>query len=304
MSNLLRKPRAPDFALLALLAVAWGSAYVSVKFALPTLPAISITTGRAVFGVAFLLALMRYTGDRLPRGGWQVWRLIALNGLLMGVIPFALISWAALRIGSGLISILVGTQPLWSMLIAHFAMADEKLNGRRVVGMVLGFLGIVWLIGFDAFAGLGDDLLAQLAVLGAAASWGTAHVLARGLPMTSSPLSRGAAVMLAGLALLVPLCLVIDRPWTLRPDGAAIGGIATLGIFSTALGMVMLMRLVGTVGVGFAAWSNFLSPVVGVGLGALLLAEVVPPRALGALALVVLGVAISYWRPKPAPTNT
>ena len=292
-TTLLRKPGASDFALLVLLGTLWSLTYIAVKWAMLGLPPLSISGSRAAVALGLLAGIVAVTRDRMPRG-YRTWALIALNGFLTGVVPFVLISVAARHIGAGTISVLIGTQALWAMILVHLFAGDERITWRKATGMTIGFLGIVVLVGGDALRGLGDNVLAQLAVVGAALAWAAGNVVARFIPGDTTPLARSTAVVAAGATMAVPLALIVDQPWTLDPTPAAYGGVLLLGS-ATAASFIVFMRLVSTVGVNFVAWANFASPPLGLTLGALLLGEHISLAVIACLAFLLAGMGVTYW---------
>ena len=292
-SAVLRKPGVADFALLLLLGSLWSLTYVAVKWAMASFPPLAVSGARAAIAVVILGTIVIAMRARLPRG-YRTWGLILINGFLTGVIPFALIAVAARQVGAGTISVLIGTQALWAMTLVHFISRDERLTARKAVGMLLGFLGITVLVGGDALRGLGQNAVAQLPVIAAALSWAIGNIVARYIPPETTALARSASVVAAGASMAIPLALVVDQPWTLAPTPAAYGGLLLLGS-ATAFAFIVFMRLVSTVGVNFVGWANFASPPLGLTLGALLLDEQIPPTVLACLALLLSGMAVTYW---------
>lgn len=291
----LRAPGPVDFALLLLLTTQWGTSYLAVKLAIGSVPEFTIVAARAALAGAFCYVIARYRHELLPTRR-QDWLRFAFAGFFAGVVPFVLIGWASRRLDTGLVSIILATQPFWTMIFAHMLTRDEKIDARKTLGLAIGFAGIVWLIGFDALGGVGGDVWAQLACLGASASWSLANTVTRGVPGTISAAARGTALMIMAMAWAVPLALLLEAPWQIRPDWAAVGGIAMLGLWSTGAGLVVMMHLLTTVGVNFVSWTNYAIPLFAVFLGALLLDEAVSPRALVALALIMAGMAVTYGR--------
>jgi len=160
--------------------------------------------------------------------------LVAL--LLNNVIPFSLIVWGQTHIASGLASILNATTPFFTVIVAHFLTNDERLNGGRLVGIFIGFSGVVYVIGPQVLKGIGANILAQLAVLGAATSYAFAAVFGRRFRrMGLAPIVTAAGQVTAATAVLIPLALFVDRPWMLPlPSWEIWGAVVGLALFSTA----------------------------------------------------------------------
>lgn len=291
----LRAPGPVEFALLLLLTTQWGTSYLAVKLAVGTVPEFTIVASRAVLALVLCYAIALWRHEALPTRT-RDWLRLAFAGFFAGVVPFVLIGWAARRIDTGLISIILATQTFWTMMFAHVLTGDEKIDRRKGLGLAIGFGGIVWLIGFDALADLGGDVWAQLACLAASAAWSIANVVARGVPGTVSPAARGAALMMMTACWSVPLALIVEQPWTLAPSGVAWAGLLILGLWSTGAGLLSMMYLLTRVGVNFVSWTNYAIPLFAVVLGAVTLGEEISPRALVALALIMAGMAVTYAR--------
>jgi drug/metabolite transporter (DMT)-like permease len=215
------------------------------------------------------------------------------HGLLNNVVPFCLIVWGQTRIASGLAAILTATTPLATVLVAHVLTADEKLTGRRVAGVLVGLAGVVVMIGPDALAGLGANVLAQLAVLGAAVSYAFAGIYGRRFKALGvSPIQTAAGQVTASTVMLLPIALLVDQPWTLALPGlqvwAAILGIAVL---STAFGYVLYFRILATAGATNVLLVTFLNPVTAILLGTVVLGERLELRHGLGMALIGLGLA-------------
>jgi drug/metabolite transporter (DMT)-like permease len=280
-----------DLALLALLAAIWGASFMFIKVAVETIPPLTIVAGRVALGAALLLAVARARGVRLPRDR-ATWARCAAIAAIGNVAPFALIAWGEARIDSALAAILMSTVPLATVLLAHLLTRDERLSLDKAAGVAVGLAGVAVLIGPGALSGLGDRLLGQLAVVLAACGYALAGIVARGLAGQSAA-ATGAAVLSVAASVAVPGSLLLDRPWTLQPSAQALGAVAVLGLLCTGAAYLILFRLVTRVGATFLSLNNYLVPLFGVLWGALLLGERLPPRALGALALILAGIAVT-----------
>lgn len=283
------RPNRGDYLLLLALGVTWGASFLLIKIAVATIPPLSVVAGRIVVGALALGALAALRGTKLPRDG-RSWAKLALMGTVGTVLPFALISWGETRIDSGLAAILMSFVPIATLVMAHLFQHDEPLTPGKIVGVALGAVGILVLVGPSALAGLGHELVAQLAVLAAALCYAGNTLLARRLGGLS-PDIVSIGMLLSAAAIAVPAALAVDQPWTLDPSWASALAVVLLGVVSTALGYMLLFAVVARAGAGFAAFNNFLVPPVGVVWGVLLLSEQPSPHALIALAIVLAGLA-------------
>ncbi|HEU5319556.1 MAG TPA: DMT family transporter, partial [Methylomirabilota bacterium] len=162
-----------QWALLGVLSLVWGGSFFFVAVALAELRPFTVVLGRVGLAALALGLAVRAGGHRLPRAP-GFWAAVAVMGALNNLVPFSLIVWGQTRIPSGLASILNATTPLFTVVVAHLLTRDERLAAHRLGGALLGLAGVVLVIGPDALAGAGADVLAQLACLGAALSYALA----------------------------------------------------------------------------------------------------------------------------------
>jgi drug/metabolite transporter (DMT)-like permease len=289
----IRSPGLQDFALLLLLALTWGSSFLFIKQAVETLPPLSLAVGRMSIGAALLLAIAFAKRQAAPRGR-GLWGRMVLLGIIGNSLPFFLIAWGEQFTPSNLAAILMATIPSFVILLAHFLTHDEPLTLGKGLGALLGFAGVVALIGVDALEGLGAVVIGQTAILGGALSYSLYGIYARRLPKLGSEMLVG-TILLAGLIPLIPVWLAIDQPWTLAPDGKAWFSVAWLGLLSTGGGNLLFFLLLRRVGAGFGSFNNYLVPLMGVGWGYFLAGEKPSWNALAALLLILTGLALARW---------
>ena len=242
------------------------------------------------------MVLARMMGLALPPS-LHAWRRFALMGLLNNVVPFSLIFWGQIHIPSGLAAILNATTPLFTILVAHVATADEKLNAGRIAGLLFGFAGVVMMMGPDVLRDVGANVAAQLACLLAALSYGFAGVYGR--RFRGEPPPRIAAGQLtASTALLMPIVMLVDRPWTLSmPSMTALGAVLGLALLSTALAYVIFFRILGRAGATGISLVTFLIPVSAILLGTQILGEQLAVRHIVGMIAIALGLAAIDGRP-------
>ncbi len=173
-----------EWALLLTLSVLWGGSFFFAKVAVAEVPPLTLVLLRVGIAALALHLVVRASGLSMRVGG-AVWLAFIGMGILNNVIPFSLIFWGQQRIGAGLAAILNATTPLFTVLVAHMLTADEKATGARLAGVVIGLAGVAAMVGPDALQGLGANLAAQLACIGAAISYAFAGIFGRrfkGLP--------------------------------------------------------------------------------------------------------------------------
>jgi len=287
-----------DWALLAALSLLWGGSFFFVEVALTGLPPFTIVLLRVALAAAALHLFLRLSGLGMP-GGRQLWTAFFAMGFLNNAIPFSLLVWGQTQIASGLASILNATTPLFTVVVAHALTRDEKMTAGRLAGVAIGFAGVAAMIGPEALAGLGDDLLAQIACLGATLSYAFAGVFGRRFArMGVAPAQTAAGQVTASSVLLLPLVLLVDRPWSLPAPGLEVwASLAALALLSTALAYILYFRILSTSGATNLLLVTLLIPPTAILLGATILGERLAPEHFAGMALIALGLAAIDGRP-------
>lgn len=283
-----------EWLILLLLSVLWGGSFFFIEIAVNELPPLTIVAIRVSLAAIVLWLFALASGLRPPSDAAS-WRTLFTVGLINNVIPFTLIVWGQIFITSGLAAILNATTPLFAIIVAGLMLSDERFSKGKLVGVVVGFAGVVVMIGPDALAGLGTNLLAQLAVLAAALSYALAGVYSRRFKrMQISPVIAAAGQVSASAVILIPLALWLEQPLTLpTPSLHSLAAIAALAIFSTAVAYIFYFRLIATAGATNLLLVTFLIPVTAVLLGTLLLGESLQmPHVLGMLLIGIGLIAI------------
>ena len=269
-----RSMTSPECAMLLALSVLWGGSFFFTGVALMELPPFTIVVLRVGLAAIILNLVISTIGRRMPHD-LQTWRAFFAMGLLNNVVPFCLIVWSQTRIASGLAAILNATTPLWTVIVAHRLTSDEKMTGNRLAGVIIGFIGVVVMIGPDALAGLGADVAAQLAVLAAGVSYAFAGVYGRRFKrMGTAPMLTATGQVTASTVMLLPAALIVDHPWALPlPSLSAWGAVLGIASLSTALAYVLYFRILATAGATNLLLVTFLIPVSAILLGSLVLGE-------------------------------
>jgi drug/metabolite transporter (DMT)-like permease len=292
------QPNRLDYGLLIALGAVWGSSFLLIKWAVQTIPPATVATGRIAIGAIVLLLIVALRRHSWPRTR-RVWLLLAIMGLFGNVIPFTLINWGEVRIASSLTAILMSTVPLATIFLAPVFVRDEPITAGKVVGVVLGMVGVAALIGPSALAGAHGELLGQIAVTLAAFCYALNGLVVRRLPQMPVETISASALLCATIVAL-PLSSFVDQPWQITPSPASLAALVCLGIVNTAGGYILLFRLIKRTGAGFASFNNFLVPVFGVFWGALLLDEQLSWRIIGGLLLIFAGLAaVKLWPSRP-----
>ncbi len=279
-------------ALFLLLAVIWSSSFTAIKIAVHEIPPVTLVAVRLIVAGILLYAVLRIKGLRLPPMGRE-WGALFLLGLTSNTIPFFLISWGEVGVDSGVAAILMAVMPLVTVGLAHFFTQSDKMTPVKLIGLTVGFSGIVILVGPDALTQLGGHAVYELSVAGGAVFYAISAVLTRRLPAGGDPLQRGTAVTLCAVAQMLPLSLLMDAPWTLAPSLSSFYASLYLGVFPTAVAALIYFRLIQDRGTTFFASVNYIIPCLGVLWGFLFLDEALSLQALGALGVILSGVFIT-----------
>jgi drug/metabolite transporter (DMT)-like permease len=279
----------PEFLLLGLLALLWGSSYLLIRVALDNLPPLTLMAIRVGLAALVLMPVVILQGHRLPRDP-VIWRQLFVQSILNATAAWTLLAWGQQFVDSGLAGVLNSTSPIFVFFITLLVTRHEALSALKLTGALLGVAGVVLIIGVDVLAGLGREVTAQVAVLLGAFCYGCAAVNGKRF-VTLPPTVTAASIMLCASMVLLPAALVIDRPWILRPEPAALLAAATLAVVCTAFALLLYFRLVRTLGSLGVASQAYLRAGISVLLGILLLGESFRPTVGLGLALVILGVA-------------
>lgn len=280
-----------EWGMLMALSMLWGGSFFFTGMAVKELPTFTIVVCRIALAAMILYPVMRILGLKLPTSR-HVWAAFFGMGLLNNVIPFSLIVWGQSHIASGVASILNATTPLFTVVVAHWLTADERMTTGRVVGVIVGLVGVSVMIGGDALRSLGIGVFAQFTCLAAAASYAFAGVFGlRFRKMGISPMATATGQLLASSIVLIPVMLIVDRPWTLQaPSMAVISALIGLASLSTALAYFFYFRILATAGATNLLLVTFLIPVSAILLGVLYLDEVLMAKHLSGMAMIGFGL--------------
>jgi len=288
-----------ELALLAALATLWGGAYTFIRIGVETIPPVTLIAARTLIAGIILFAIIRARGLRLPSDPAMWWRFM-FQACLNSVIPYTLIAWAERTVDAGLAAILNSTSPIFTFLLTVAITRHEAVTLRKLVGVIAGIAGITLIVGIQAFTGLGEALWAQLAIVAATVCYAGAAIFGRGFKGLD-PMMPAAGSMICGAIVLVPLSIVVDRPWTLAPSGESLMALVGLSVFSTAVAFVIYFRLLETLGSVGTTSQAYLRVPIGVAIGAIFLGESLSATAWAGFVCIVIGVAAMTIPAKPRP---
>ncbi len=290
------------FIWLLVLAWLWGPAFLFVAVAVQDIPPFTLVASRVSLAAIILYGILRAQGHNLPAFG-SIWKHFAIVGLLYNAVPYVLLSWGQLYIDSALAAILIGTTPLFTMLLAHLFTSSEHLTPVKMVGVALGFGGLVVLLTPALITGVQATIWGLLAALLAAASYGGALVYAqqklRGLP----PLVGPTAQLTTAAIFLIPISLVVEQPYTLPlPAWPAVGSLLLLAVLSTALAFIVYYRALEITNATTLSMITYMIPIVATFLGVIVLHEQLSDHVYLSSILILLGMMTvngvfrSTWR--------
>lgn len=282
-------PRA--WAYMGLLALIWGGSFLSNKVALTELGVLTTVAFR-VGGAALALWLyILVRGLAVPKGvGWL--RTCLIMGALNNVVPFCLILWAQTHIQSGLAGILNAATTIFGVGLAAMFFPDERLTPRKAVGVALGVAGVVATVGTSALTHFDITSLGQLAVLGAALSYGISGIYGRKALTGIRPEVGAAGMITTSACILIPAALIFEGVPGLHYAAATWGALAYLALLSSALAYILFYSILQTAGAGNLSLVTLLIAPVAVVLGAVVYHEALPATAYLGLALLALGMMV------------
>lgn len=278
-----------ELALLLALATLWGASYTFIKIGVETIPPVTLIAARTLIAGALLVFVIRSRGLWLPTDA-ATWRRFLFQACLNSVIPFTLIAWAERTVDAGLATILNSTSPIFAFLLTVVITRHEAVTARKLFGVVAGIAGTCLIIGVQAFAGLGQELWAQLAIVAATICYAGAAIFGRGFKGLD-PIMPAAGSLLCGAAILIPVSIAVDQPWTLAPSLPSVLALLGLSVFSTALAFVIYFRLIQTLGSVGTTAQAYLRVPIGVAIGVVFLGESLTSTAWAGLVCVIVGVA-------------
>lgn len=278
--------------MLLLLSMLWGGSYFLVEIALLEWSPLLIVAVRVVIACIVIWGIVLAAGLPIPRSP-LAWAAFFWMGLLNNIFPFLLIVWGQKEIESGLAAILTAAAPIFSVIVAGVWLKDEPVTRSRLLGAILGLIGVAVLIGPSALAGLDANLLAQFAVLGAALSYAFAGVYARRFSrMNIDPIVAASGQLLMSSLIMIVLVLAFEAPTQLIESSAGVwAAVGLMAVFSTALAYILYFRLLASAGATNAILVTLLIPVTAILLGVMILDERL--QWLHFVGMVVIGLGLS-----------
>ena len=283
----MRQPTLTDYIFLTVLALIWASAFFNIKIATYSYGPVTIAFLRIFLGAIPVVALCFFKKIKIEAFS-KDWYWFASIGIINLVIPFFLIAYGVQKVQSNLAAILMASTPLSATVLAHFFTKNEKINFIKVLGVLIGFSGIVFLFSDDILINE-NNIFSALLILGGS----TFYVIGGLLTLKVSNKKNEnvtASILIWATIFLMPITAYVEQPWDLNPRLDSTISLIYLGIFSTGIAWLMRFRILKNNGLVFQAQVAYLIPIFGIVLGYIFLNEIITSKVIVAVAAVVLGI--------------
>ena len=274
-----------------LLAAIWGGVFLTVAIALEEIPPFTLVAIRISLATVFLWAVVLFRGSRIPKG-WRMWRALFVMGVLNNAIPFTLLTLGQTQIESGLTSIFNAGTAVFGIVVAAIFLKDERLTGRKVLGVMLGLFGIMYTVGFESLRSLDLRSLAQLACIGATLSYAFAGVWARKNLSGLSPDSTTAGMLTGASFVTIPIALISAGTPSFSYSWQTWGALLYYIPIATGFAYLLYFRILEMAGSANLLLVTLLVSPVAILLGTVVLNEALPPHAYIGFALLATGLVV------------
>ena len=296
------KPTLGNWIALICLGAIWGGSFMGAKLALTSFGPMTVALLRLTLASVVLLIIALASGRKFPgfstSADRRIWVHIAIMGLITNAVPFSLLNWGQLYVSSGFAGVTMAVVPLLVLPLSHFILKSNEMAPQKVIGFIIGFIGIIVLIGptqLITSTGANLEPVARIACISAALCYGLGAINTRLCPPVSIMVySTGGLVV--GTLFLLPIALLIEGvpQW---PETTALIATIYLGLFPTALATILLVGIINSAGPAFMSMVNYQVPLWAIAFGIIFLGEKVPTSFIAALGLIMLGLAVSQ-RPR------
>jgi len=283
----MRQPILIDYILLTTLSIIWASAFFNIKIATYSYGPITIALLRVFFGAIPVILLCAYKKIKIEAFK-EDWSRFAMIGFVNLVVPFFLIAYGVQKIQSNLAAILMASTPLSATILAHFFIKNEKINLTKVIGVLIGFSGIVFLFSDNILINENNFLYALIVFFAS-----TFYVIGGILTLKMSNKKNEnvtASILIWATLILIPISIIFERPWNFNPSVNSTVSVIYLGVFSTGLAWLLRFRILKINGLVFQAQVAYLIPIFGIILGYIFLKEIITPKVMIALFAVIIGI--------------
>ena len=283
----MKEPKILDYALLTLLALIWSSAFFNIKIATYSYGPVTIAFLRTFFGAIPVVGICLVKKIKIEAFS-KDWYWFAAIGMINLVIPFFLIAYGMQKVQSNLAAILMASTPLSATVLAHFFTDNEKINLTKILGVLVGFSGIVFLFSDNILINESNFTSALLILIGS-----TFYVVGGLLTLKISNKKNEnvtASILIWGTIFLIPITIFTEKPWNLNPSIDSTISLIYLGVVATGLAWLLRFRILKTNGLVFQAQVAYLIPIFGIILGYIFLKELITPKVLISVVAVIIGI--------------
>lgn len=288
--------KAKHWLVFLLLGAIWSSSFMWIKIAVQEVGPLTLVAFRAAFGLLFGVVVILIQRTQLPRT-LRAWMPLLVLGLTNIAVPFFLISWGEQSIDSAVASILDATVPLFTILIAHFLLPDDRMTLPKVLGLVVGFAGIIVLMSKDINASTGS-LLGQLAVIVASLFYAISAVYARRVTEDTPGILRSAGPLVSATVTMLLATMVFESPVHIPQLGITWVALLFLGVLGSGVAFVMAFYLIHEIGPTRLSMVTYLFPLGGVILGVTFLNEQLTWQVVAGALLILASLAIANMKSK------
>ena len=283
----MKSPKTLDYIVLVLLSLIWASAFFNIKIATYSYGPITIAFLRIFFGMIPVVILCLYKKIKIEVFS-KDWIWFASIGIINLVIPFFLIAYGVQKIQSNLAAILMSTTPISATILAHFFVEKEKINLIKIIGIVLGFSGIVYMFSENLLINE-ENLFSALMILVGSTFYVIGGILTLKISHKKNE-NVTASILIWGAIFVCPISLIIEQPWNLNPSIESTLSLVYLGIFPTGVAWLLRFMILKRNGLVFQSQVAYLIPIFGVILGYIFLSELVTSKILISLIAVIIGI--------------
>jgi len=283
----MREPKLLDYVLLTILALIWSSAFFNIKIATYSYGPVTIAFLRTFFGAIPVVGLCLVKKIKIEAFS-KDWYWFAVIGMINLVIPFFLIAYGIQKVQSNLAAILMASTPLSATVLAHFFIDNEKINLIKVLGVLIGFSGIVFLFSDNILINE-NNFLSALIIFFASTFYVIGGILTLKVSNKKNE-NVTASILIWATIFLIPVTAFVEKPWNLNPSTDSTISIIYLGIVATGLAWLLRFRILKNNGLVFQAQVAYLIPIFGIILSYIFLKEIITPKVLVSVAAIIVGI--------------
>mgnify|MGYP001204245478 FL=1 len=285
----MREANSFDIFLLVLLAAIWGSSFFNIKIATDSYEPITLALVRVIFASIPLILLCKYKKIKIEAFSKE-WKSYSLIGLCNIAIPFTLIAIGTGQINSYLAAMMMSTTPLSGTILAHIFTKNEKMNLGKVIGILIGFSGILFLFLDKVIINEKNYIFALITILGST-FYSIGGILTLRIKNKGNE-NVTTSTTIWSLIFLIPFSIILEKPWLMNPSIESTLSLLYLGIIATGLAWLIRFRILSINGLVFQTQVAYLIPIFGVFFGYFLMDEVITWRVLISLSIIILGIYI------------